>query len=297
MAVTGPSALSVGRRPERAARSRVQRTAIWMLPISLLVLIPIFYLPLGNLFARSFQPDDGGSTWSAYRGVLQTGDLLSTVRHSFVIAGLSFGIMLLLGFPMAYLIRFRMAAHARLPVLMLLVLAGSISDIVRIYSWYALLGANGVVNRALMGLGLIHQPLHWLLFTRFAVILVLVAGWLPYVVIPIYTAMRTIDASVIEASRDLYAGRFALFRSVLLPMSAPGILGAFIIVFVPVLSDFATPSLVGGPSSLMVGNFVSDQLLQVGDLPGSSAAASLLLVMSLLLVGAAQWATHRLNNR
>jgi spermidine/putrescine transport system permease protein len=124
-----------------------------------------------------------------------------------------------------------------------------------------------------------------------------VAGWLPYVVIPIYTAMRTIDTSVIEASRDLYAGRFALFRSVLLPMSAPGILGAFIIVFVPVLSDFATPALVGGPSSLMVGNFVSDQLLQVGDLPGSSAAASLLLVMSLVLVGGAQWATHRLNNR
>jgi len=295
--VTGPSKLTPVRRPESASRSRVQRTAIWMLPISLLVLIPIFYLPLANLFARSFQPEDGGSMWSAYRGVLQTGDLLSTVRHSFVIAGLSFGIMLLLGFPMAYLIRFRMAPHARLPVLMLLVLAGSISDIVRIYSWYALLGANGVVNRALMGLGVIHQPLHWLLFTRFAVILVLVAGWLPYVVIPIYTAMRTIDASVIEASRDLYAGRFALFRSVLLPMSAPGILGAFIIVFVPVLSDFATPSLVGGPSSLMVGNFVSDQLLQVGDLPASSAAASLLLVMSLLLVGGAQWATHRLNNR
>jgi spermidine/putrescine transport system permease protein len=268
-----------------------------MLQISLLILIPIFYLPLGNLFARSVQPDDGGSMWSAYRGVLQTGDLLGTVRHSFMIAGLSFGIMLVLGFPMAYLIRFRMPPHARLPVLMLLVLAGSISDIVRIYSWYALLGANGVVNRGLMAVGLIHEPLHWLLFTRFTVVLVLVAGWLPYVVIPIYTAMRTIDASVIEASRDLYAGRFALFRSVLLPMSAPGILGAFIIVFVPVLSDFATPALVGGPSSLMVGNFVSDQLLQVGDLPGSSAAASLLLVMSLGLVGAAQWATHRLNKR
>jgi spermidine/putrescine transport system permease protein len=268
-----------------------------MLPLSLLFLIPIFYLPLGNLFVRSFQPDGGSSIWSAYKGVLQTGDLLSTVRQSFVIAGLSFAIMLLLGFPLAYLIRFRMPPHMRLPVLMLLVLAGSISDIVRIYSWYALLGANGVVNRALMGLGITHAPVHWLLFTRFAVVLVLVAGWLPYVVIPIYTAMRSIDASVIEASRDLYAGRFALFRSVLLPMSAPGILGAFIIVFVPVLSDFATPSLVGGPSSLMVGNFVSDQLLQVGDLPGSSAAASLLLVMSLVLVGGAQWATRRINKR
>jgi spermidine/putrescine transport system permease protein len=78
-------------------------------------------------------------------------------------------------------------------------------------------------------------------------------------------------------------------------MSAPGILGAFIIVFVPVLSDFATPALVGGPSSLMVGNFVSDQLLQVGDWPSASAAASLLLVVSMALVGGAQWVTRRVS--
>lgn len=281
----------------RASRSRVQRTAIWMLPLSLLFLVPIFYLPLANLLVRPLHPDDGGSTWSAYQEVLTTGYLLSTVRRSFEIAGISFAIMLVVGFPLAYLIRFRMPPSARLPVLLLLVLAGSISDIVRIYSWYALLGSNGVVNKALMGIGLVDHPVEGLLFSRFSVILVLTAGWLPYVVIPIYSSMRTIDPSVIEASRDLYAGRFALFRTVLLPMSAPGILGAFIIVFVPVLSDFATPALVGGPSSLMVGNFVSDQLLQVGDLPAAASAASLLLVMSLVLVAGAQWATSRFHGK
>lgn len=282
-------------KPARASRSRVQRTALVMLPLSLLFLVPFFYAPLAGLLARPLSPDDGGSAWSAYQEVLTTGHLFKTVRQSFEIAGISFALMLLIGFPMAYLIRFRMPAHARLPVLMLLVLAGSISDIVRIYSWYALLGRNGIVNKALMGVGLTSEPIDGLLFSRFAVIVVLTAGWLPYVVIPIYTAMRSIDPSVVEAARDLYAGRFALFRSVLLPMSAPGILGAFIIVFVPVLSDFATPALVGGPSSLMIGNFVSDQLLQVGDWPTAAAAASLLLVMSLLLVGGAQWATRRLH--
>jgi spermidine/putrescine transport system permease protein len=281
------------RRPGRAGRSRMQRTALWMLPLSLVFLVPFFYAPLAGLLVRPLRPDDGGSVWSAYAEVLTTGHLISTVVQSFEIAGLSFVLMLLLGYPLAYLIRFRMPPHARLPVLMLLVLAGSISDIVRIYSWYALLGTHGVVNKLLMGMGVTDEPVQGLLFSRFAVVVVLTAGWLPYVVIPIYSSMRSIDASVIEASRDLYAGRFALFRSVLLPMSAPGILGAFVIVFVPVLSDFATPALVGGPSSLMVGNFVSDQLLQVGDWPVASAAASLLLVMSLLLVAGAQWVTRR----
>jgi spermidine/putrescine transport system permease protein len=266
-----------------------------MLPLSLLMLVPFFYAPLVGLLARSVRPDDGGSMWSAYDKILGTGHLLKTVGHSFEIAGMSFGLMLLLGYPLAYLIRFRVRPHWRLPLLMLLVLAGSISDIVRIYSWYALLGTHGVVNKALMGIGLTDEPVHGLLFSRFAVVVVLTAGWLPYVVIPIYSSMRSIDASLVEASRDLYAGRFALFRSVVLPMSAPGILGAFIIVFVPVLSDFATPALVGGPSSLMVGNFVSDQLLQVGDWPSASAAASLLLVVSMALVGGAQWVTRRVS--
>jgi putrescine transport system permease protein len=289
---------SSGRRGRaRASRSRVQRTAVWALPVSLLVLIPFFYAPLAGLLVRPLQPDDGGGALSAYQQVLTTGHLLKTVRQSFEIAGLSFGLMLLLGYPLAYLIRFRVPPHWRLPVLMLLVLAGSISDIVRIYSWYALLGTNGMINKLFMGVGVTDAPIDGLLFSRFSVVLVLTAGWLPYVVIPIYSSMRSIDQSVIEASRDLYAGRFALFRSVLLPMSAPGILGAFIIVFVPVLSDFATPALVGGPSSLMVGNFVSDQLLQVGDWPTAAAAASLLLVVSLLLVAAAQWATRRLYGR
>lgn len=292
-----PSAGPGADRPGRAGRSRVQRTAIWMLPISLLFLVPFFYGPLAGLLVRPLQPDDGGSALDAYRSVLGTGHLLGTVRQSFEIAGLSFALMLLLGYPLAYLIRFRIPPHARLPVLLLLVLAGSVSDIVRIYSWYALLGTNGVVNRFLLWIGATDQPVEWLLFSRFAVVLVLTAGWLPYVVIPIYSSMRSIDPSVIEASRDLYAGRFAYFRTVLLPMSTPGILGAFIIVFVPVLSDFATPALVGGPSSLMVGNFVSDQLLQVGDWPAAAAAASLLLVMSLLLVAGAQWATRRFYGR
>jgi spermidine/putrescine transport system permease protein len=265
-----------------------------MLPLGLLLLVPFFYAPLAGLLLRSFGGETHGGVWSAYSQVLHHGHLLSTLRQSFVIAGVSFGLMLVLGYPLAYLICFRMRPAAQLPMLMLLVLSGSISDIVRIYAWYSLLGYNGVVNKALLKLGVIEHPLTHLLFTRLAVVIVLTAGWLPYVVIPIYSAMRTIDPSTLEAARDLYSGRLSLFKNIVIPMSAPGVLGAFIIVFVPVLSDFATPQLVGGPSSLMVGNLVSDQLLQVGDWPAAAAAASLLLVVSVVLIVGAQRLTRRL---
>ncbi|MCW2857854.1 MAG: potB 3 [Marmoricola sp.] len=264
-----------------------------MLPIGYLVLIPLFYVPVVLLLVKAFQPDNGGGAFSAFTSVFSEGHLLGTIRQSFEIAGLSFGLMLLLGYPLAYLVCFKMQQRFQLPTLLLLVMSGSISDIVRIFGWYSLLGREGVINSALMHLGITHAPVDGLLFSRFAVVIVLTSGWLPYVVIPIYSAMRTIEARQLEAARDLYSSPFATFKNVVLPMSTPGILGAFIIVFIPVLSDFATPQLVGGPSSLMIGNFVSDQVLQVGDLPAAAAAAALLLAMSVVLIGVAQRVTRK----
>jgi len=234
---------------------------------------------------------------SAYGAVLTGGGLTTTLQRSFEIAGISFGLMVLLGYPLAYLICFRTKPKWQMPVLLLLVMSGGVSDIVRIFAWYALLGYNGVINRGLINAGVVNQPITSLLFSRLAVVIVLTSGWLPYVVIPIYSAMRTIESSHLEAARDLYSGRFSAFRNVVLPMSAPGVLGAFIIVFIPVLSDFATPQLVGGPTSLMIGNFVSDELLQVGDFPAAAAGATLLLLVSIVLIVVAQRLTRRFYGR
>lgn len=268
----------------------MHRTAVVILPLSLLVLIPFFYVPLFTLLIRSFNPEGSGEVWTAYQSILSQGQFVTTLKQSFAIGGLAFGVMLLLGYPLAYLICFKMKPRLHLPMLLLLVMSASVSEIVRIFAWYTLLGHDGIVNRALVDVGIVDQPLS-ILFTRAAVIIVLAAGWLPYVVIPIYSAMRTIDREHLEAARDLYSGQFSVLKNVVLPMSAPGVLGAFIIVFVPLLSDFATPQLVGGPSSLMIGNFVSDQLLQVGNWPAAAAAATLLLVVSVVLIAVAQRVT------
>lgn len=264
-----------------------------MLPFGLLLLIPFFYAPLVALLARSFAPDEDGKPWVAYEHLLTQGHLTTALKQSFEIAGMSFGAMLLVGYPIAYLVCFRMKQRWQLPTLLLLVMSGCVSDIVRIFAWYSLLGQDGVLNKFLTTVGLIDHPLTAILFTRLAVVIVLSAGWLPYVVLPIYSAMRTIDRTHLEAASDLYSSSFSVFRNIVLPMSAPGVLGAFIIVFVPLLSDFATPQLVGGPSSLMIGNFVSDQLLQVGNWPAAAAAATMLLVVSVLLITVAQRVARR----
>ncbi len=279
-------------RPRRGA-NRIQRVAWAMTPLGLLLLLPFFYVPLFALLVRSLHPGHGLHWWSAYHQILSQGDLLPILRQSFTIAGLTFLIMLVIGYPLAYIITFRMKKSAHLPMLLILIISGSVSDIVRIFAWFTLLGYHGILNEALLKLHIIHQPITVILFSRLAVILVLGAGWLPYVVIPIYAAMRTIDRSCLEAASDLYSSRFAVIRHVIVPMSAPGILGAFIVVFVPLLSEFATPQLVGGPNSLMVGNLVSDQLLEVGNWPAAAAGATLLLVIAVVLITLAQRVSRR----
>ena len=284
MAVAAPIAI----RKSRPAKNSIQRVAIAMTPLGLLFLIPFFYVPLFALLVRSVRPGHGAHWWSAYSQMFTQENLWPILRQSFEIAGITFGSMLIIGYPLAYIITFRMKKSWHLPVLLLLIISGSVSDIVRIFAWFTLLGYHGILNEGLLKIGVINQPITAILFSRLAIVLVLAAGWLPYVVIPIYAAMRTIDNSCLEAARDLYSSPWAVVRHVILPLSAPGVLGAFIVVFVPLLSEFATPQLVGGPNSLMVGNLVSDQLLQAGNWPAAAAGATLLLVIAVVLITVAQ---------
>jgi spermidine/putrescine transport system permease protein len=285
-------AATVSAPRRRPGLNRIQRVAVAMTPLGMLFLLPFFYVPLFALLVRSVRPAHG-HWWSAYSQMLSQGDLLPILRQSFTIAGITFVAMLLIGYPLAYIITFKMKRSSHLPVLLILIISGSVSDIVRIFAWYTLLGYHGILNEGLLKLGIIHSPITVILFSRLAVVLVLAAGWLPYVVIPIYAAMRTIERSLLEAAKDLYSSPFAVLRNVIVPMSAPGILGAFIVVFVPLLSEFATPQLVGGPNSLMVGNLVSDQLLEVGNWPAAAAGATLLLVIAVVLITAAQRISRR----
>src|SRR5204863_8622666 len=134
------------------------------------------------------------------------------------------------------------------------------SYLLRVLAWKVILGDHGVVNTFLSWVGLrsTEHPLSFLLYSRFAVMLVLGYIWLPFVALPIFVTLESLDRSLLEAASDLGASRLTAFRKVTLPLSMPGVLAAFLFVFIPTLGEFVTPSLVGGANGYMYGNQIVD---------------------------------------
>lgn len=200
---------------------------------------------------------------------------------TFEIATTAMIVQLVIAIPLAYVIAFK-SGRWQVPLLLFLVLADELNPMVRIYSWRMLLGREGLINEALMSIGLIDQPIDALLFSQFAVTVVLSTSYLTYTVIPIYGAMKAIDSNVFEAARDLGAGWFTTFRRVLLPLIAPGIFISLLLVYIPLFTDFASPALVGGTSGYMLGNVVNDYVLEAGDLNRGAAMSIIMLALSAL---------------
>ncbi len=195
------------------------------------------------------------------------------------IATLAMLIQLVIAIPVAYVLAFK-AGRWELPLLLFLVLADELNPMVRIYAWRMLLGREGLINEALQRIGLIDHPIDALLFSKFAVIVVLSTSYLTYTVIPIYGAMKAIDKNLFEAALDLGAGWWTRTRRVLLPLISPGIFVALLLVYIPLFTDFASPTLVGGTSGYMLGQIVNDLVLESGDLNGGAALSLLMLFAS-----------------
>ena len=275
-AVSVPAARS-GRR---SARGRLRPLAFMSAPTALLLVL--FLTPMLVMLAIASQygvlSDESGFTLSNFTDVL-TDPLYREVAWTTVqIATAAMLVQLLVAVPLAYVIAFK-AGRWELPLLLFLVLADELNPMVRIYAWRMLLGREGLINTGLEKIGLIDHPIDALLFSQFAVTLVLATGYITYTVIPIYAAMKAIDSNLFEAARDLGAGWFTTARRVLLPLIAPGIFVALLLVYIPLFTDFASPALVGGTEGYMLGNAVQDLVLESGDLNRGAA-------MSILMLGA-----------
>jgi spermidine/putrescine transport system permease protein len=222
---------------------------------------------------------DSGWTLSNFGDVISDPLYRDVALTTVLIATSAMVIQLIIAVPLAYVLAFK-AGRFELGLLLFLVLADELNPMVRIYAWRMLLGREGLINSALLEIGLIDAPIDALLFSKFAVIVVLSTSYLTYTVIPIYAAMKAIDRNLFEAARDLGAGWFTTSRRVLLPLIAPGIFVALLLVYIPLFTDFASPALVGGTEGYMLGNVVNDLVLESGDLNGGAA-------MSMLMLGAA----------
>ena len=181
--------------------------------------------------------------------------------------------------PLAYILAFR-AGRCELPLLLGLVLSDQLNSIIRIYAWRTLLGREGILNGALEGIGITSHPITALLFSKTAVVLVLSTSWLTYTAIPIYAAMKAIDSQLFEVASDLGARWFTMLRRILLPLAAPGIFIAILLVYIPLFTEFATPTLVGGTSTYMLGNAINDLILVSGNWGGGAALSFLVLLAS-----------------
>jgi spermidine/putrescine transport system permease protein len=168
-------------------------------------------------------------------------------------------VVVALAYPVAYYLA--LSGTKRKYVLLLLLIAPFLTSyLLRVLAWKVILGNNGVLNSfiAWTGLRSPDHPLSQLLYSRFAVMLVLAYVWVPFVALPIFVSLETLDQRLLEAAADLGSTRRQAFLRVTLPLSLPGVAAGFLFVFIPTVGEFVTPSLVGGPSGYMYGNQISD---------------------------------------
>jgi len=204
---------------------------------------------------------------------------LNTLRMAF----LGTVALLMLAFPMAYFLATR-AGRWKFVLLTLFIVPYWTSFLIRTYSWQILLSSNGPPNAFLEYLGLIDEPLD-LLFSPFAVWLGLVYNYLPLMVIALFVTLERMDRSLVEAAKDLGAGRVATFRKVTLPLALPGVLAGAILVFVPLSGEYIVPTLLGGGKSIFIGNVIVQQFGAVRDWAFGATLGIGMSVVILAVVG------------
>jgi len=205
-------------------------------------------------------------------------------------------ITVVLSYPVAYAMAFRMKEGREL-ILLLMILSLFSSYLVRVYAWKTILGNNGVINSILMSIGLVQEPVSWLIYSRFAVIVTLVSVFFPITILPIYSVLMNIHPNLLEAARDLGAGATLAFLKVTLPLSMPGVMAGFIFTLVLTAGDYITPALLGGSNGQMIGNSIVSQFGIASNWPLGAAITFFVMAVFLALFGVGGFLTKRLGVR
>jgi spermidine/putrescine transport system permease protein len=201
-----------------------------------------------------------------------------------------------LAFPVAYFLAFR-AGRWRHLLLFLVTLPFWTSYLLRVFAWKIVLAYNGVLNSALMMLGITDAPLTGLLNTPATVVVTLAHAYAAFAVLPLYICLQGLPKNLFEAAADLGAKPYQGFLRVVLPLSVPGILSAALVVFVPTVGDYVTPALVGGPNSSMIGTLIQAQFGKANDWPAGAALAVISMIAIAIVVVAARWIITRWSTR
>lgn len=199
---------------------------------------------------------------------------------SLILAGLSTILCLIVGYPVAYIIS-KMSEKVRNNMILIFIIPMWMNFLLRTYAWLTLLGNKGLINKfiGIFGLG------PWdLMYNSKAIMIGMVYNFLPFMVLPIYTVLLKMDQKLIEAAKDLGANDFEVFTKVIFPLSLPGIYTGITMVFIPAISTFVVPNLLGGNNFYLIGNLIEKQFTFTGDWGFGSAISMILIVIMLLIL-------------
>ncbi len=266
----------------RWALGKPWRNAFYMTLPALILLVIFYFYPILKLVPKSFIDSDGHVTASFFTRVFADELYIQTLLRTLKIAGMATVINLLLGYPVAYVLAAVKQKTANLMVAIIL-LSFWTSLLVRTYSWMVILQRTGIINKALLALHIIDKPLT-LMYTEFAVLIGMTNLLLPYMILPIFSVLKSIDNNLVFAARSLGANSRKAFFKVTLPLSLPGVASGVLLVFIQSLGYYITPLLLGGPQTMMITGLIDKQMFTYMNWNFGSAIGMVLLVITIIFL-------------
>jgi spermidine/putrescine transport system permease protein len=275
------------RPPQRRSLTRfLHRREAWrgylllapaMVLMTAAILFPLFTTLMMSTWSLAGYEFDKTPSLANYAAMFEHPMYAVLIGRSLKVSTYATLITIVLVYPMACYVAFHVKRHKSL-WLIAMTLPFWTSYLLRVFAWKVVLGYEGVLNTALIGLGLVDEPLTALLYSQTAVTLVLAHSWAAFAILPIYVSLEKIDKSYLEAASDLGDGPMRRFWRITFPLSLPGVAAAFFMMFVPTVGDYITPAMVGGPDGMMVGNLIQSQFGPMNNWPAGSALAILMMV-------------------
>ncbi|TPI59165.1 ABC transporter permease [Mesorhizobium sp. B3-1-3] len=248
----------------------------------ILLVLPILVVIAHSFWTQNYLTIDHTFTLENYRIALTEPIYRDLLWRSLYISLTVSLLTVALAYPIAYFISFHGGRHKSL-WLFLITIPFWTSYLLRVMSWKVILGYNGVLNSGLMGLGIIQEPSDALLYNSTAVIITLTHAWATFAILPIFVSLEKVDRTLVEAATDLGDGPLRSFLRVTLPLSAPGVISAALIVMIPTVGDYVTPKLVGGKDGVMIANAIQAQFGKASNWPlGAALSVTTMIIVSLM---------------
>lgn len=273
------------------------RPFLFLSPITT-VLVFFFIVPASIFFVYSFWMAHAWKiervfTLVNYMYALRNPTYREVTMNALVVGFVSATTATLVSYPLAYYLTFRLKRGRNL-VLFLVIISLVSSYLVRVYAWKTILGLNGLINSFLVWLGLIHEPLRFLLYSRLAVAITLLNVFLPFTMLPILSSLQNVPPELIEAAKDLGCRPVRAFLKVTLPLSMTGVISGFMYTFVLSAGDYITPQLLGGTSGSMIGLSIANQFIHTGNWPLGSALSFMVLSLFMVIYFGVRWTVRYL---